>query len=203
VGVARCPQSAIPLAKPRPDVARSPKSPAIPGPPTSLHWSRTLQRARRLLGDQRPANHRSPALLLAAQSERDGPASGLTPGPQTRSVLGGTPDYWFQIVGARYLLRFELVVLAISVSLPRKNGHLGALASSRCAARQPPKPGELRPEEHIQPGVITQFVATLVKSHDQPPAAHRVRAPDRIGNNHAPPTPNTAPRNGTDPACRT
>ena len=34
---------------------------------------------------------------------------------------------------------------------------------------QPPKPGELRPEEHIQLGVITQFITTLVKSVDQPP----------------------------------
>jgi arylsulfatase len=36
---------------------------------------------------------------------------------------------------------------------------------------EPPKPGELRVEEHIQLGVITQFVTTLVRSHDdaQPP----------------------------------
>jgi arylsulfatase A-like enzyme len=33
----------------------------------------------------------------------------------------------------------------------------------------PPAPGQLRPEEHIQLGVITQFVTTLVKSHDEPP----------------------------------
>jgi hypothetical protein len=33
----------------------------------------------------------------------------------------------------------------------------------------PPKPGDLRPEEHIQLGVITQFVTTLVKSHDELP----------------------------------
>ena len=37
---------------------------------------------------------------------------------------------------------------------------------------QPPKPGELRPEEHIQLGIITQFVTTLVKSHDEPPPPH-------------------------------
>jgi len=36
----------------------------------------------------------------------------------------------------------------------------------------PPEPGELRPEEHIQLGVITQFVTTLVKSHDQLPDPH-------------------------------
>jgi arylsulfatase A-like enzyme len=36
---------------------------------------------------------------------------------------------------------------------------------------EPPKPGELRAEEHIQLGVITQIVTTLVRSHDeaQPP----------------------------------
>ncbi len=31
---------------------------------------------------------------------------------------------------------------------------------------QPSKPGELRPEEHLQLGVITQFITTLVKAHD-------------------------------------
>jgi len=30
----------------------------------------------------------------------------------------------------------------------------------------PPKPGEMRPEEHLQIGVITQYVTSLVKSHD-------------------------------------
>jgi arylsulfatase len=33
----------------------------------------------------------------------------------------------------------------------------------------PPKPGELRVEEHIQLGVITQFVTTLVKTHKEGP----------------------------------
>ncbi|HEY5247479.1 MAG TPA: sulfatase-like hydrolase/transferase [Dermatophilaceae bacterium] len=33
----------------------------------------------------------------------------------------------------------------------------------------PPGPGELRPETHIQLGVITQFNTVLVKSHDEPP----------------------------------
>ena len=33
----------------------------------------------------------------------------------------------------------------------------------------PPGPGELRPETHIQLGVITQFNTVLVKSHDVPP----------------------------------
>jgi arylsulfatase len=33
----------------------------------------------------------------------------------------------------------------------------------------PPGPGELRPETHIQLGVITQFNTVLVKSHDAPP----------------------------------
>ena len=37
---------------------------------------------------------------------------------------------------------------------------------------QPPKPGELRPEEHLQLGVITQFITTLVKAHDQAPPPH-------------------------------
>lgn len=36
----------------------------------------------------------------------------------------------------------------------------------------PPKPGELRPEEHIQLGVITQFVTSLVRSHDELPQPH-------------------------------
>ncbi|MGA7075977.1 MAG: sulfatase-like hydrolase/transferase [Halobacteriota archaeon] len=33
----------------------------------------------------------------------------------------------------------------------------------------PPKPDELRPEEHIQIGVITQYVAALAKTHAEPP----------------------------------
>jgi arylsulfatase len=33
----------------------------------------------------------------------------------------------------------------------------------------PPKPGELRIEEHIQLGVIAQFVTTLVKAYKQAP----------------------------------
>src|SRR5579863_5778285 len=32
----------------------------------------------------------------------------------------------------------------------------------------PPKPGELRPQEHIQLGVITQFVTTLIRTPDGP-----------------------------------
>ena len=36
----------------------------------------------------------------------------------------------------------------------------------------PPKPGELRPEEHIQLGVITQFVTSLVKSTGEAPPPH-------------------------------
>ena len=32
----------------------------------------------------------------------------------------------------------------------------------------PPKPGEMRPEEHLQIGVITQYVTTLVKAQDEP-----------------------------------
>jgi hypothetical protein len=36
---------------------------------------------------------------------------------------------------------------------------------------EPPKPGELRAQEQIQLGVITQFVTTLVKSDElEPPA---------------------------------
>jgi arylsulfatase len=42
----------------------------------------------------------------------------------------------------------------------------------------PPKPGELRPEEHIQLGMITQFVTTLVKSHDEAPQpSHGIEHP--------------------------
>jgi arylsulfatase len=36
----------------------------------------------------------------------------------------------------------------------------------------PPGPGELRPESHRQVGVITQFVTTLVRSHDELPDPH-------------------------------
>ena len=36
----------------------------------------------------------------------------------------------------------------------------------------PPKPGELRPEEHLQIGVITQYVTTLARSHDELPPPH-------------------------------
>jgi arylsulfatase A-like enzyme len=37
---------------------------------------------------------------------------------------------------------------------------------------EPPKPGELRPEEHIQLGIITQFITALVKPHDLAPPPH-------------------------------
>jgi len=33
----------------------------------------------------------------------------------------------------------------------------------------PPKPGELRPEEHLQIGVITQYVTSLTRTHDELP----------------------------------
>jgi hypothetical protein len=33
----------------------------------------------------------------------------------------------------------------------------------------PPQPGELRPDEHIQFGLMTQFVTTLPRLHDGPP----------------------------------
>ena len=36
----------------------------------------------------------------------------------------------------------------------------------------PPKPGELRAEEHIQLGPIIQFVTSLVRSHDELPDPH-------------------------------
>lgn len=36
----------------------------------------------------------------------------------------------------------------------------------------PPAPGEFVPQEHLQLGVITQFVTTLVKAHDEVPATH-------------------------------
>ena len=44
---------------------------------------------------------------------------------------------------------------------------------------QPPKPGELRPEEHLQLGVITQFVTTLVKAHQELPQPDHGMAPQR------------------------
>jgi hypothetical protein len=75
VGVARCPQSAIRLRNHGPDVARSPKSPAFLGPPTSLHWNRTLSKpgppkfrgphARRL---GRRANGRRGSVLVHART---------------------------------------------------------------------------------------------------------------------------------------
>lgn len=37
---------------------------------------------------------------------------------------------------------------------------------------QPPTPGELRTEEHLQLGVITQYVTSLVRSHDDAPSPH-------------------------------
>jgi len=36
----------------------------------------------------------------------------------------------------------------------------------------PPKPGELRPEEHLQIGVITQYVTSLTKAHEELPQPH-------------------------------
>ena len=36
----------------------------------------------------------------------------------------------------------------------------------------PPAPGEFVPQEHLQLGVITQFVTTLVKSHNEAPSTH-------------------------------
>jgi arylsulfatase len=36
----------------------------------------------------------------------------------------------------------------------------------------PPKPGEMHPEEHLQIGVITQFVTTLAKTHSELPQPH-------------------------------
>ena len=36
----------------------------------------------------------------------------------------------------------------------------------------PPKPGDLRAEEHLQIGAITQYVTTLVKTRDQLPDPH-------------------------------
>ena len=36
----------------------------------------------------------------------------------------------------------------------------------------PLKPGELRPEEHLQIGAVTQYVTSLVKSHDDIPEPH-------------------------------
>jgi hypothetical protein len=37
---------------------------------------------------------------------------------------------------------------------------------------QPPEPGELRTEEHLQLGVITQYVTSLVRTHDVAPPPH-------------------------------
>ena len=36
----------------------------------------------------------------------------------------------------------------------------------------PPKPGEFRPEEHLQIGVITQYVTSLTKAHEELPQPH-------------------------------
>jgi hypothetical protein len=36
----------------------------------------------------------------------------------------------------------------------------------------PPQPGELRAEEHLQVGPITQYVTALTRSHDQLPDPH-------------------------------
>jgi hypothetical protein len=36
----------------------------------------------------------------------------------------------------------------------------------------PPQPGDLRPEEHLQVGVISQFVTTLVRAHEELPQPH-------------------------------
>jgi arylsulfatase len=36
----------------------------------------------------------------------------------------------------------------------------------------PPAPGDLRPEEHLQIGAITQYVTSLVKTHDELPDPH-------------------------------
>jgi arylsulfatase A-like enzyme len=36
----------------------------------------------------------------------------------------------------------------------------------------PPKPGELRPEEHLQIGVITQYVTSLTRTHEELPQPH-------------------------------
>src|SRR5262249_29616343 len=37
---------------------------------------------------------------------------------------------------------------------------------------EPPEPGALRPEEHLQLGAITQYVTALVKAHAEAPAPH-------------------------------
>ena len=37
---------------------------------------------------------------------------------------------------------------------------------------KPPGPGELRPEEQLQVGPITQYITSLVRSHDEPPEPH-------------------------------
>ena len=36
----------------------------------------------------------------------------------------------------------------------------------------PPKPGEFRPEEHLQIGVITQYVTSLTKAVEEPQPHH-------------------------------
>ncbi len=33
----------------------------------------------------------------------------------------------------------------------------------------PPKAGEMRPEEHLQIGIITQYVTSLTRAHDELP----------------------------------
>jgi hypothetical protein len=44
----------------------------------------------------------------------------------------------------------------------------------------PPKPGTYKPQTHLQLGVITQFVTTLVESQRDAGAAHRVRPQLRL-----------------------
>jgi hypothetical protein len=58
-------------------------------------------------------------------------------------------------------------------SANRHDRHLGYSPGAQMGERspyRPPKAGELRVEEHIQLGVITQFVTTLVKAHKEAPS---------------------------------
>ncbi len=36
----------------------------------------------------------------------------------------------------------------------------------------PPKAGEMQPEEHLQIGIITQYITVLTKTHKELPSSH-------------------------------
>jgi hypothetical protein len=56
--------------------------------------------------------------------------------------------------------------------IPQVDRGRGADQAGHTRPHTPPKPGEMRPEEHLQIGAITQYVTTLVKTYDQLPDPH-------------------------------